>query len=185
MHSNSRQNLALMLPSSPYRLSADRPTRIMRDRRGTRAARICRVANLDWQLGRVYFLAFLNPLRRQSVLSPYRRAARSSASRAGSLLPLRRLISSSSSICRSCSRLSRSEIILRAPETAHGMQHQARILSQRRFSSQCSQVDHHPQLPPTGRGRHPRVNIRWCGHARMFQMEHKESVGAGVVTLPV
>jgi hypothetical protein len=30
------------------------------------------------------------------------------------------------------------------------MQHQARILSQRRFSSRCSQVDHHPQLPPTG-----------------------------------
>ena len=25
----------------------------------------CRVADLDWRLGRVYFLAFLNPSRRQ------------------------------------------------------------------------------------------------------------------------
>ena len=28
-------------------------------------ARICRVADLDWRLGRVYFLAFLNPSRGQ------------------------------------------------------------------------------------------------------------------------
>jgi hypothetical protein len=27
--------------------------------------RFCRVENLDWQLGRVYFLAFLNPSRGQ------------------------------------------------------------------------------------------------------------------------
>jgi hypothetical protein len=28
-----------------------------------RDARFCRVVDLDWQLGRVYFLAFLNPSR--------------------------------------------------------------------------------------------------------------------------
>jgi hypothetical protein len=27
--------------------------------------RFCRVPDLDWRLGRVYFLAFLNPSRRQ------------------------------------------------------------------------------------------------------------------------
>jgi hypothetical protein len=29
--------------------------------------RFCRIANLDWQQGRVYFLAFLNLLRGQPV----------------------------------------------------------------------------------------------------------------------
>jgi len=36
----------------------------------------------------------------------------------------------------------------------------------------------------SGWGEAP-LYIRRCGYARMFQMEHKESVGAGVVTLPV
>jgi hypothetical protein len=33
--------------------------------RPRRLALICRVADLDWRLGRVYFLAFLNPSLRQ------------------------------------------------------------------------------------------------------------------------
>ena len=54
-----------------------------------------------------------------------------------------------------------------------------------RMFMHCHHWAEYPLLPPTGRGRHPRVNIRWCGHARMFQMEHEDSAGAGVVILPV
>jgi hypothetical protein len=31
---------------------------------------------------------------------------------------------------------------------------------------------------------HPRVDIRWRGHVRMFQMEHKESAGLGSLHCP-
>jgi hypothetical protein len=41
--------------------------------------RFCRVADLDWRLGRVYFLAFLNPSRGQPAPSPYRQVGQASA----------------------------------------------------------------------------------------------------------
>jgi hypothetical protein len=37
----------------------------------------CRVAGLDWRLGRVYFLAFLNPSRGKTGPSPYRQVGQS------------------------------------------------------------------------------------------------------------
>jgi hypothetical protein len=37
--------------------------------------RVCRVADLDWRLGRVYFLAFLNPSRGQPDPAPTARLA--------------------------------------------------------------------------------------------------------------
>ncbi len=40
-------------------------------------ARTCRVADLGWRLGRVYFLAFLNPSRGTTGPSPYRQVGRS------------------------------------------------------------------------------------------------------------
>ena len=85
--------------------------------------RLCRVAGLDWRLGRVYFLAFLNPSRGQP--DPALTARLASLSHRRRLNDGTRLIYPSCRVSRACSSRIGPYILLMLPQPDQDLEQRA------------------------------------------------------------